>query len=120
MTRCPYCEGHLKRVHRYFFEKWFYSDAFTCHRCKRRSRRYQLWWYSTYRYVFSRYSVCLRCGTQHVYRVTKKDRVDSVSKNILSLMQQILFAPVKKCPNCRLQYHDARPIAPEVAARHTK
>lgn len=114
MTKCIYCGGHVKRVHRGYFERWFASDAYVCHRCKRRSHRYHHWWFSTYRFIFSRYSVCLRCGTYRVRRLAKRDRVDSLSKHPLSLIQQMFVAPRNKCPNCRLQFHDLRPLAPEV------
>ena len=112
MNRCLKCGGHLQKVHRNLFEKMLCSDAYQCMKCDRKSRRFYDWWFSPYRFIFSRYTVCIRCGTHRVHRMSKRDPLDSVSKNPLSLVQQIVRAPRNKCPFCRVQYHDLRPVAP--------
>lgn len=116
MTRCYKCGGHLSKVHRRLYERLFYSDAFECVSCNTRAHRFQSWWFSPYRFIFSRYTVCVRCGTYRVHRLSGRDTVDSVSKHPFSLMLQILRAPRNKCPYCRLQYHDLRRVAPRVEA----
>ena len=59
-------------------------------------------------YLFSPYTHCVRCGTISVTRAAKRDRIDSVSRNILSRIQHLLGAPLNKCAACRLQYYDWR------------
>ena len=115
MSRCPKCGGHLGKVHRKTLERVIYASAYECPKCRYRFRRFHRWWFSTYRYLFSRYTVCLRCGTSRVHRITKRDHLDHVSKHPFSVIQQILGAPKNKCPYCRLQFHDMRPIAAPTA-----
>jgi hypothetical protein len=118
MPRCLKCGGHAEKVHRTGWEKLFFSDAYRCQQCKRRTRRLAgAWWVSTYWFLSSRYSVCVRCGTQNVERVEKPDRLNDISKHPLSLIQQLFFAPRKSCSYCRLQYSDVRPLAPLRHAR---
>jgi uncharacterized protein with PIN domain len=112
MTICPKCGGHLGKVHRTLAERPIFSGAYACPKCKFRFRQFQPWWYTTYRFVFSQYTLCLRCGTYRVHRVNKRDRLDQVSRHPFSLIQQVFGAPRNKCPFCRLQYHDVRPFGP--------
>ena len=41
--------------------------------------------------------------------MTKRDRIDSLSRHPLSMIQRVLLAPLYRCKNCRLQYYDWRP-----------
>jgi len=65
-------------------------------------------------FVFSRYTRCIRCGTPRVQRLKKRDRIDSMSKNLTSQLLRLTGAPLNKCPACRLQYYDWRPPQPGV------
>ena len=116
MVKCPGCASKMVRAHRRFLEKAVYSDAFVCSRCKLR-----LGWYHPFlffllrqfRFVFSYYARCVRCGKQEsVSRLEKRDKIDSVSKNPLALFQCLLGAPVNRCSPCRLQFYDWRPPRP--------
>lgn len=109
MTECPKCAGHLCKVHRHYYERLGCAAAYACRKCNFRVRRFYRWWYS-FRFVFSLRSRCVRCGTSQVQRVNDRDRIDSVSKHPLSLLQQILGAPLNKCSFCRLRYYDLRLI----------
>ena len=64
--------------------------------------------------LFSRCSHCIRCGSSRVHRLTKRDRVDAMSRHVFSLIQLLTFAPLNKCVACRLQYYDWRPPNPRV------
>lgn len=112
VIKCARCGRHVNRAHRTYLEKLIYSDAYECHRCKHRTYRYHHWLYSNVRFVFSKYTLCLRCGTHKVYRIEKRDHVDHLSRHPLSWLQQIFGAPRNKCPFCRMQYHDLRPVHP--------
>ena len=120
MPECPKCGGHLRKVHRKNFEHLACAAAYACRGCNSRVRRFHPWWISTFRFVFSRHTRCIRCGTECVHRVYKRDRIDDVSLTPLSLLQQILGAPKNKCPLCRLRYHDFRPLTRAARVRESK
>jgi hypothetical protein len=118
MATCLTCGGHAEKVHRTALEKLLFSGAYRCQQCKRRSYRLSGgWWISTYWFITSRYSVCVRCGTQNVEKVEKRDPLQDLSKHPLSVIQQLFFAPRRSCSYCRLQYCDVRPLAPMRHAR---
>lgn len=119
MARCAKCDGHLEKVRRTRWERLVYSAAYRCQKCKARVRRSPHWWSSTFRFVFSRYSVCVQCGTEQVRKAPRRDPLSHFSKHPLSLIQTILFAPRKECPYCRLQYRDLRPVARPMHPSHT-
>lgn len=110
MPECPNCQERLQKVHRRFLEKLAYSSAYECRKCNFRTRRLNAWGLSLGRFIFSRHTSCPRCGTALVHRTSKRDRVESLSKHLFSRMQQLLGAPLNKCPLCRLQYYDVRPV----------
>jgi hypothetical protein len=59
-------------------------------------------------FLFSRRTHCIRCGTADVHRLSKRDRIDSVSNSLASWLMRLSGAPLNKCPSCRLQYYDWR------------
>ena len=63
-------------------------------------------------FIFSRYTRCVKCGARQVYEVNRRIPVRYRSKNLLSLLQGIFFAPPKQCLCCGLQYYDVRRVAP--------
>ena len=118
MPTCLKCGGHAEKVHRTALEKLFFSDSYRCQQCKRRTHRFfGAWLVSTYWFISSRYSVCVKCGTQNVEKVEKRDPLQDISKHPLSLIQMLFFAPRKSCSYCRLQYYDLRSLAPMRHAR---
>jgi len=111
MPRCAKCGGHTEKVPRTYLERLIFVAAYRCQKCKRRTRSFHTRWTSTWRFLFSRHSVCVRCGTEHVDSLRKRDPLLDLSKHPLSLIQVIFFAPRKHCPYCRLQFYDARSVA---------
>jgi hypothetical protein len=61
-------------------------------------------------FFFSFYTRCVRCATDNVRPLTKRDHIDPVTKNLLGLFQHLFGAPLKHCEGCRLQYYDWRPV----------
>jgi predicted RNA-binding Zn-ribbon protein involved in translation (DUF1610 family) len=98
MPECPKCGGHLVRTHRGPFRKFAYSALFRCRQCGFRTGKFHSWLSSNYRFVFSRYTRCVRCGTCNVRRGSRRDRIDGVSGHPFSLLQHILGAPLKQMP----------------------
>jgi hypothetical protein len=113
MTKCRNCGGYLAQVRRTRWERLICSAAYLCQKCRTRVRERSLpyWWTSTWRFILSRHTVCIRCGTVQVHKVRKRDPLNQFSKHPLSLIQAIFFVPRKECPFCRLQYLDVRPVA---------
>ena len=68
------------------------------------------------RFLFSLHSCCVRCGSESVHQIEQRDPVDAFSSDVLGLFQFLLGAPLKKCPDCRLQYYDWRPVHKRVEA----
>src|ERR1700693_4157808 len=114
--KCRGCGGSMTRSHRRLLEKAVYSDAFACSRCKLRlgwHHPFLFFLLRQFRFVFSSYARCVRCGKQEsVSRLEKRDYIDSVSKNPLALFQLLLGAPINRCSPCRLQFYDWRPPRP--------
>ena len=90
-----------------------YTNVFRCTNCGYRLGWLRLFLRVNYKFVFSRYTHCIKCGTAYIQRSSKRDRIDSVSKNVLSRILFFSGAPVNKCIACRLQYYDWRPPRPD-------
>ena len=114
MPRCAKCGGHTERARRTPLERVIFRTAYRCQSCKHRTRHVSasVWWSSTWRFVFSRYAVCVKCGTRNVRSSHKRDPILDHSKHPLSLIQALFLLPRKQCPYCRLEYFDVRPVAP--------
>ena len=96
------------RVHRTIVEKLVWSDMYQCSGCQRRVGTCHRALYAYGRFLFSRYSRCIRCGSEAVQRLNKRDKVDGFSQNPLALVQALTGAPVNRCSPCRLQFFDWR------------
>ena len=115
VARCS-CGRGLIRMHRSVLQRLLYSGAYRCKGCGRKSFRMQRWIFATYHSVFCGHSRCVNCGGNRVHRVSKRDRIDSLSRHPLSILLGLFFAPLVKCPSCRLQFHDFRkPLEPHSA-----
>ena len=100
------------RARRSSVQKLAYTDVFRCTNCDYRLSSPRPIWRANFRFTFSRYTHCIKCGTDAVHRLTKRDRVDSVSRSVISRILHLSGAPLNKCVACRLQYYDWRPPRP--------
>lgn len=87
MLHCSRCGKRLVRVHRTILDRYLYAHC---------------------RFLFSRHSRCIRCGSEAVQRLKKRDKVNGFSQNPFTLMQVLIGAPVNRCSPCRLQFLDWR------------
>ena len=96
------------RAHRSQLERLIYAEVFRCTGCDTRVARLRPSLRVHLRFVFSRYTHCIQCGTASVHRTPRRHRIDSLTGNPLGRIQQVLGAPVNTCIACRLQYYDWR------------
>lgn len=61
--------------------------------------------------LFSRVSLCPRCGTSRLRVLRKRDPVDTMSTSLVSTLQRIMGAELHHCEFCRLQFYDFRKVA---------
>jgi len=108
MPQCPRCDHHLAREHRSGVQRLLYRELFECKHCHFRMARPHAGISGTVGFLFARHSQCLKCGNARVQRLTKKDRIDTVSKHPLSVLLGLTGAPINRCPLCRIQYRDWR------------
>jgi hypothetical protein len=108
MLPCHYCGRHLVRVHRTAFEKIMWSEMYECPNCRRRAGSFHRSLYAHCRFLFSRHSRCVRCGSEVVQRLRKRDKLERFSRNPLALIQALTGAPINFCALCRLQFFDWR------------
>ena len=110
MPDCPSCRKPLERRHRTLVEKLLYRDAFRCAACAREVRRLGALGSVRASFYLSRYTRCIRCSSHRVRRQKHRDRIDFMSRRVISLVLRLTGAPLNRCPACRLQYYDWRPI----------
>ena len=113
MYKCPHCTGWMERVRRSALERIVFAEVFICLSC---GRRVPLWrprvsaiWI-TYRFIVSRFSRCICCGSGLVFRTQYSD---SLTKNPLGRIQRLFGAPLVECSACRRNYFDWRRPRPE-------
>src|SRR4029079_5312355 len=116
MLQCSLCGRPLTRVHRTFAERLLYSQVVGC-KCGYRSGKLHdhlavLVPRRTLRFVLSSTTCCIKCGRDDIERMVKRDRVDSMSRHLFSRIVRFTLAPLNRCPACRLQYYDWRPVKP--------
>jgi hypothetical protein len=71
--------------------------------------------------MLSLHRSCPKCGTPQLERLRKRDRIDPLYLNPLSLVQALFGAHLYWCPFCRVQFYDLRPGWPvkRAGARHS-
>ena len=105
---CPRCSGRIEPVDQTRLQSILYSEAFVCTGCGVRMELYRgliSFVINNHRFLFSRYSHCLSCGSANVDRGRK---AHSVSKNPLGWIQLLAAAPLMECYPCGRQYFDWR------------
>jgi hypothetical protein len=107
--RCHHTSAAMERIARRGIEKLIYSEVYICLACGARMALYRPFLSATivnnYRFIFSRYSRCLSCGSEAVAR---NNRVYFLSKNPLGWIQWLAGAPLWECSPCGRQYFDWR------------
>lgn len=107
LVSCPRCGEIMRRSRRSFFESLFFAAAYRCDECRLRIRFSRLKTLKTKRYVS-----CPRCGNFSLNILSRRDHIDSMSKNPLRRMLGMLHARLYHCRGCRYQFHDLRRRAP--------
>ena len=97
-------------------QRLWIAELFRCPKCGYQARRVHRFLRLNTSFLFSRYSHCPRCGSGDVHRSSKRDHIDSFSKNVLTVLQGVFDAPINKCPACRLQFYDWRRPRPALKA----
>jgi DNA-directed RNA polymerase subunit RPC12/RpoP len=59
-----------------------------------------------------RYVSCPRCGTFGLSVLSRRDHIDTISRNPLRRLLGMLNARLYHCRGCRFQFHDLRRRAP--------
>lgn len=107
-TPCERCGGVLRRSHRNFFERLFFSEAYRCEGCGRRKRkRAPLGSFFTLKYAH--YVKCPRCHSVDLTVLKKRDHIDQMQPGVLNFIHKLGGAKLYHCWFCRLQFYDLRP-----------
>ena len=113
MVRCRHPSVAMERISRTWLQKIMYSEIYICVACGARVALHRPFISATivnnYRFIFSRYSRCLSCGSE---AVGPNERVYFLSKNPLGWIQWLAGAPLMECSPCGRQYFDWRPPQP--------
>ena len=92
-----------------WFQRIIYSEVYFCTACGRRvgmhHRYLSVLVVNNFRFIFSRYSHCVSCGSGAIDR---GGRVYFLSKNPLGWIQLLAAAPLRECSPCGRQYFDWR------------
>jgi uncharacterized protein with PIN domain len=113
---CPNCGALLERVPRSFIGRLFFRRIRQCPKCHQTVRERRIPFEDAFRFIFSRWTRCIRCGGYRVQRIRQRDMIDRMSFHPLSRLMAVTFAPIYHCHLCRLQYRDWRGLHPDVAA----
>jgi hypothetical protein len=109
MFRCPQCPDSMECVARSPGQRMVYSVAYVCPRCGYRLSLYHriigTLFINNYRFIFSRYSHCITCGSGSVAR---SNYADSLAKHPLGWIQRLIGAPMLECSSCGGGYFDWR------------
>ena len=113
MHECPHASGCQVRVSRKWFQRIVYSEAYLCTTCGAflgiHHRYLSFLLVNNFRFVFSRYSHCVSCGSSAIER---GGRLYFASKNPLAWIQLLAAAPLRECSPCGRQFFDWRPARP--------
>ena len=97
----------MKRVHRTFWERFYYLAIYECRNChhERGVPRH-------YRYHFGPVCRCPKCGTQRLKKLKDKDPIDPMHSGFLNLMERLAGGARYHCCFCRIQFFDRRAACP--------
>jgi len=103
--QCDWCGNTVGRVRRTKWERLTSAIVYQCPDCQRKTKIPKF----PGLYIFSLRRTCPKCGTPQLERLRKRDRIDPLYHNPLSLIQALFGASIFWCPFCRLQFYDLRP-----------
>jgi hypothetical protein len=113
MIDCRHPSAAAERVARTWLQRFIYSEIYLCVACGARLCVHHplisAVIVNNYRFLFSRYSHCLTCGSGAVGR---NDRIYFLSRNPLAWIQWLVGAPLMECSPCGRQYFDWRAARP--------
>jgi hypothetical protein len=108
------CHESLVRTRRYLWEKPIYSVIFTCRTCESRVGAKR----NFFRY-FGGYAKCPRCGSEELKARKKRDGIDTLIKNPISVLQSLTGGKLYHCLFCRIQFYDLRDRVKQRSLRRT-
>jgi hypothetical protein len=106
--QCDWCVESVVRIRRRKWERLVYAAVLQCPKCKRKTKLPK---YPTL-FLLSLHRSCPKCGTPQLDRLRKRDKIDPLYLNPLSLVQRLFGAHLYWCPFCRVQFYDLRPPWP--------
>jgi|SRR5579862_5091797 len=112
MDRCPHCKSDMAHVKRNTLQFLLFSETNTCRGCgfgRGLYRPFLARLVLYHRFIFSRHTSCIRCGST---RVLRSDFAEKISKNPLGWVQRIAGAPLIECCICEQGYFDWRDPRP--------
>jgi hypothetical protein len=113
MCQCSHASDHQVRVSRKWFQRIAYSEVYFCTACGAslgiHHRYISTLIVNNFRFIFSRYSHCVSCGSGAVDR---GGRLYFPSINPLAWIQVLAAAPLRECSPCGRQFFDWRPARP--------
>ena len=106
--QCDWCDDYVVRVRRRRWERLVYAVVYRCPGCRRKTKIFK---HPAF-YLLSLHRSCPKCGSPQLERLRKRDHIDPLYLNPVSLLQRLLGASIYWCSSCRLQFYDMRPAWP--------
>ncbi len=94
----------MRRRRRGLWERLFHAAVYCCPECGHEEQVSQVVVYP----VLSLTARCPRCSNPRLKKLGKRDHIEHLYRNPLSMMQRWLGAPILYCAYCRLQFYDLR------------
>jgi len=88
-------------VHRSFKEKLLYLAVYKCRQCGQRTTRPR-----EFMFYFAKVTRCPLCGTQRLRRLTVRDGIDRMHRNLFTYTHRLFGARLFHCRFCRVQFYD--------------
>ncbi len=116
--QCPECQStHVYRKRRTRKERWKYAAVFECSDCQHlvsisHVKNLIAFFNFVDEPLITFHARCPNCGNTQLSIQATRDYVEGYDNGVLRKLQKLLRAPLCYCWNCRLQFHDLRPLLP--------